>query len=271
MPPPPLIPAARAPLFTTTALLALSLFAALSSLLLFRYLSPSPSQPSPTPRRAPRRTPLTPPLPPRPSSLRHTYYLIRHAESTANLARTISSHPPTACTSHGLTPLGLIQAKDAGSHLASLLPPHARLSLYSSPFLRATQTAEAVRQRVRLRGEVRVSEALRERWFGEWDGKANDAYERVWERDREDEGHEEWGVESVQAVLARVVQWVMEREEEEVDEVGSGERSIALVSHGDTLQIAQTWFNGRSGREHRQLPHLYNAEVRRMTFIGTPQ
>ena len=250
----------RPPLFSSTSLLALSLFTALSAFLVYRYLSP-PSHPR-------RRRPL-PPLPLRPTSLRHTYYLLRHGQSTANVSSIISSSPSLASRTHGLTPLGHTQAQTAGSTLASLLPTHSRLSLYSSPFLRARETAEEVRQRLRMRGEVRVSEELRERWFGEWDGGPIEGYESVWARDVDDEGQEERGVESVHEVMRRVVQWVMEREAE--DDGEGGERAIVLVSHGDTLQIAQTWFQGRNGREHRSLPHLHNAEVRRMTFVTTPQ
>ena len=251
----------RPPLFTATTLIALSLFTAFSSFLLFRYFSPS------SPSTATRRRPL-PPLPRRPPSLRHAYFLIRHAQSTANVASVISSSPSIATQQHGLTSLGRTQAQQAGSTLASLLPPLARVALYSSPYLRAVETAEEVRQRLRLRGRVQLCDELRERWFGVWDGGSTDGYPAVWARDAEDEGHEDRGVESVQAVMARVAEWVLAREAE--DDGEAGERSIVLVSHGDTLQIAQAWFMGRSGREHRSVPHLHNAEVRRMVFAPTP-
>ena len=40
---------------------------------------------------------------------------------------------------------------------------------------------------------------------------------------------------------------------------------VVLVAHGDVLQITQAWTAGRPPpAEHRSLPHLGNAELRRL-------
>jgi hypothetical protein len=42
---------------------------------------------------------------------------------------------------------------------------------------------------------------------------------------------------------------------------------VALVSHGDTLQILQAAFAGVAPNLHRSLPHLKNCEVRPLELI----
>ncbi len=39
---------------------------------------------------------------------------------------------------------------------------------------------------------------------------------------------------------------------------------VVLVAHGDVLQITQAWTAGPPPAEHRSLPHLGKAELRRL-------
>ena len=47
-------------------------------------------------------------------------------------------------------------------------------------------------------------------------------------------------------------------------------QTVLLASHGDTLQIGQTAFQRISAGEHRSLPHLQTAEIRRLVFGEMP-
>lgn len=46
---------------------------------------------------------------------------------------------------------------------------------------------------------------------------------------------------------------------------------VLLVSHGDVLQILQTYTGGTDPRLHRQLPHLNTGEVRQLATAGGPR
>jgi probable phosphoglycerate mutase len=107
-----------------------------------------------------------------------------------------------------------------------------------------------------------VSVLLRERFFGELDGQDDDAYPNVWSRDLIDPNHSEQGVESVSSVLARTTELL-----ESLESSYRGQH-ILLVAHGDVLQILQTLFAGVSPAQHRQLPHLQVAEIRRLNSPG---
>ena len=104
--------------------------------------------------------------------------------------------------------------------------------------------------------EVSLSEALRERFFGDWEGSAADTYARVWAADQTDSDQVGGGVEPVAAVLDRTTALIADLERRY-----SG-RHILLVSHGDPLQILQAGFLRLSPTSHRRLPALRTAEIR---------
>ena len=69
-------------------------------------------------------------------------YFIRHGESEANIANVFSNRPP----GHALTAAGREQARGAGRAPA----PEGLTAIYSSPLLRATQTADILAQSLGL-------------------------------------------------------------------------------------------------------------------------
>ena len=79
----------------------------------------------------------------------------------------------------------------------------------------------------------------------------------VWGADKASPDHSERHVESVSAVLARAAAFIIALEQRY-----SG-RDILLVSHGDTLQILQAGFLRMNPGQHRDLPPLEPAEIRR--------
>lgn len=83
-----------------------------------------------------------------PLDMKNKYYLLRHGQSTANVAEIISSARSLAYTNkHGLTAKGYDQGFDSASQLVELLTESAekgdRVIFVSSPLARARETAQA--------------------------------------------------------------------------------------------------------------------------------
>ena len=88
------------------------------------------------------------------------FYFIRHGESTANLLREFSN----SGFKHPLTEKGIEQAYEVARSLSSLQVDQ----IYSSPVMRAVQTAEIVAES--LQASVITTEALREWSVGIYEG-----------------------------------------------------------------------------------------------------
>ncbi len=67
-------------------------------------------------------------------------YVIRHGESEHNVDRSVMAH--THDSNHSLTPLGHKQVEKTGAFMKTLV--NEKTVLYSSPYLRTKQTAEAI-------------------------------------------------------------------------------------------------------------------------------
>ena len=186
--------------------------------------------------------------------LANRYHAMRHGQSKANDAGVIVSGIDTdRGGDYGLSERGLRQA-DAAAQACGL---PADTVIYSSDFSRARQTAEVVREHLGA-PEVVLTEALRERCFGDLEGTSVANYARVWTADGADGGHVRDGVEPAATVLDRTTALVADLERRY-----SG-RDILLVSHGDTLQILQAGFLRMDPSSHRRLPHLDTAQIREL-------
>jgi len=157
-------------------------------------------------------------------------YLVRHGESTWNLEGRVqgqTQHVP-------LTGVGLTQARDVAARLATV--PIQRL--YTSDLLRAAQTAELVSRAI---GVVAQPDGrLRERSYGRLEGRPNHEVPMLGRRD----GGVPPGGESFGAVVRRVGELL----DECVSLAASQElHSIAMVTHGDTIQAALTWLTQDGG------------------------
>jgi probable phosphoglycerate mutase len=183
--------------------------------------------------------------------LRNRYFLMRHGQSKANAARLIVSSLATdASGDYGLTELGRQQA--LASARRSGLPRDTVIC--SSPFARARQTAEIVREHLRV-PKIAVDDALAERFFGDFDQTSTANYDTIWADDQA-EHNAAHGVEPVSAVFGRIAAFVAA-----LDREHDGD-TILLVSHGDALQILLTGFLGLSPEDHRRVAHLETAEIR---------
>ncbi|QNN83616.1 histidine phosphatase family protein [Brachybacterium sp. Z12] len=182
--------------------------------------------------------------------------MLRHGESTANVEGLIVSVPgPRALTEVGLTPLGRAQAREAADvGAAQGLGPGT--VVVSSDFARALQTAEEFAGGLGTAAPS-LDQRLRERSFGRHDEGPASAYDQVWEIDRGRGAHEH-EVEQVSAVVARVL--AVLREADEIARTAP----VVLVAHGDVLQIALAIGAGMDPHDHRDVPHLANAELREL-------
>ena len=186
--------------------------------------------------------------------LANRFSVMRHAQSKANAGGIIVSRIDNDRQGdYGLTEHGRQQALAAAQRCG--LPGDT--VIYSSDFSRARQTAEIVRAHLGA-PEVVISEALRERCFGPWEGSAAGNYARVWAADETDPVHADGNVEPAAAVLDRTTALIAQLERRHCG------RDILLVSHGDTLQILQAGFSGVDPSRHRTLPHLATAEIRQL-------
>lgn len=191
-----------------------------------------------------------------PRPLRNRYLGQRHGESEANVAGIVLSDPAEGVPRWGLTAKGKAQVATAIATAKELLgPAPAEIEVLCSDFLRTHETALLSAELLGAAPPT-LEPGLRERFFGEHEGKSNALYQSVWDQDRLNPGHTELGVESALATSARLVALIMSLE------VKTEGRTYLLVSHGDALQILQTAFLGESPATHRERPHWPPAEVR---------
>jgi len=207
--------------------------------------------------------------------LTNTYRVMRHGQSKANEAGVIVSRIETDRHGDwGLSELGRRQALTAAE--GSGLP--ADTVIWSSDFSRARETAEIVRAHLGA-PEVILTDALRERCFGDLEGSGVANYARVWTADQAVAGEAAAGgtvtnqaaagptgsgIEPAAAVLDRASALIADLERRYAG------RDILLVSHGDTLQILQAGFLRLDPSSHRRVPHLETAEIRELRLAGEP-
>lgn len=192
-------------------------------------------------------------------ALRNRFFVMRHGESEANQQGLIVSDPTVGIPRYGLSERGRTQAR---ASIAGETRLDSDTLIHSSDFKRALETAQIVHEQLRCRAEIATHPALRERFFGEFDGTHHENYQTVWTADRCNANHTEHGVEAATAVMARVTGLIRE-----LDSAWQG-RSILLVAHGDVLQILQTAFAKQPAQQHRSLPHLETAEIRELRLRG---
>ncbi|MBD1557798.1 histidine phosphatase family protein [Vibrio sp. S9_S30] len=188
---------------------------------------------------------------------RNTYLLMRHGESKANVAGIVVSDPTIGCDKYGLTDIGkqqVIASAKAYSGKPITLVVH-------SDFKRTVETAETVKSTLSIL-DSKVDARLRERFFGTWEGKSSDTYEKVWAKDSVSSTQTDNGVESAQSVCERAWSVLLDLEKAHKNAV------ILLVSHGDTLQILSTVFHNLASGQHRTLPHHETGQIKLIASAG---
>lgn len=191
-------------------------------------------------------------------SLKNTYYALRHGHSVANEQGIIISDPASGKNAaYGLTELGRRQVE---SSIRNILNEHPfgdkRIVIVHSPFSRTLETAVIAKNILGVSDELIETGDLRERHFGQFEGKSNVHYQTVWDLDANDPHHTTYDVESVASVRARQENFIhgLERQYDHI--------VIILSGHGDPLQILETSLRGMDPSQHRQLEPLQNGELR---------
>ncbi|MDF7823683.1 histidine phosphatase family protein [Pontiellaceae bacterium B12227] len=184
--------------------------------------------------------------------LKNKYFAFRHGQSRANVEGIIISNPAIGTIEYGLTEEGREQVL---ASVASAKGFGADALIFSSDFRRTRETAEIVREQLGA-AEVVLDERLRERFFGEWDGKSHTNYSEAWKTDMFDPDREYNGAESSRSVQERM--WsVIQTLEKQYER-----QTIILVSHGDPLMLLQTAFKNLGPDKHRSLPYIETAGCR---------
>ncbi len=185
-------------------------------------------------------------------SLNNNYSAFRHGESQANVEGIIVSDPAVGVNGYGLTEHGRMQVHQSVSEAGVF---DADTLIVASDFKRTAETAKIICDVLGV-AAVRFDERLRERFFGEWDGKEHANYSKAWKKDAHDPERGFNGAESTISVRNRM--WAVVQS---LEDQTSG-KTIVLVSHGDPLMLLQTAFMGLDPKLHRTLPCYATAEWR---------
>lgn len=172
--------------------------------------------------------------------------LIRHAQAWCNVEDVVGG--PLGC--RGLTPHGRIQADILATRLlASHSSGEQRVdALYSSPRLRAMQTAEPIAEFLDL--PIRVTPDLREQDLGDADGQPRSVLHSTYEGNPVLEPWREPAVraESWSAYVERVRQAL-----DDLTRENDGHR-LVIVTHGEAVNAAHHIFLGLPPRWPGPLP-----------------
>ena len=220
------------------------------------------------------------------TSLKQSYYALRHGQSLANVDKIISSDPAISTVQHGLSDVGKEQARMAGETFAtdyisskqqSSQEKYKGVAIYSSDFKRAKETALIFGETLKkaqipiYTNDIILEKRLRERYFGTLNGGPDNRYQEVWDVDVTNANHNEFGVESANSVLERTTKLICELDDQlskddttTTTDYGGCWKCI-LVAHGDVLQIMQTGFlKHDDASKHRSLEHLETATLREL-------
>lgn len=176
-------------------------------------------------------------------------YLVRHGQTDWNAAGKIQGQ-----TDIGLNSIGIAQAAELGARLKS---EELNISaIYSSPLIRARQTAEALSSA--LDKEVILVDDLREMAFGDWEGcrfddlrEADPVYFDNWRLHRGTE-RIPGGGECYNDLMSRVVPAICS-----VIKTGSQEnKDLLFVTHGAVLMSLMCVLNHVSYNERSK--YLFN-------------
>ncbi|HEY9659835.1 MAG TPA: histidine phosphatase family protein [Allocoleopsis sp.] len=153
-------------------------------------------------------------------------YFVRHGESEANVLHVISNRG----YQHGLTSKGRQQAQDLATQLQSTGASH----IYTSPLLRAVQTAAILSNQLQI--PYTLTDALREYDCGVIEGKSD---AESWQLHRQLKAdwleHRLWECrieqgESFLDIRSRFVPWI-----DQILETHASSENLILVGHGGTF------------------------------------
>jgi len=197
------------------------------------------------------------------SNLKNTYFALRHAHSIANEKHLILSYPENGLKNYGLSKKGEKQTleKLKPAMLKEFKLTRKNTLTISSDFLRAQETAEIFCKLNYLEPPV-FDKRLRERYFGEFEKMSSLNYQKIWQKDYENENHHYKNVESMTDVGKRIQDIINILEKKYKD------LNIVLCSHGDILKITLAVIQNKKLTTDPQLVSFDNAEIRKLNFVN---
>ena len=176
-------------------------------------------------------------------------YLVRHGQTEYNKLKRIQG-----TQDHPLTQDGIEDAK----RCAKALKDKRVHGLFSSPLLRALNTAEVIGEEIGL--PVKIDDRLKERFFGKIEGESYDSIALGYDFwDELDTYYPDHGIESRESMDERALSFFRDLEQE-------GLESVVVVSHGAFIRsILRTLSNsGHELLEGYRVPH--NGEILELTW-----
>lgn len=151
-------------------------------------------------------------------------YLVRHGETDWNINSLIQGH-----TDIDLNKKGKVQAKQ----LVKLLKHIKFNAVFSSDLIRAKRTAEMIASKAKVK--VQTTPALRERYFGRFEGKSYKTHDReivsLLNQYRTNVlTQKKTIIESDQSVINRLIPFMKKVARDYID------KTILMVSHGGTMR-----------------------------------
>ena len=196
-----------------------------------------------------------------PRVLRNRYFVMRHGESEANVLGVAVGDPRRGLEGFGLTDLGRRQAVEAA---AVFKKSHSPLldgtEIVASDFRRARETAELLAEGLGNYLSIGLCKGLRERSFGELEGKDYRTMAALLETVGSDELISRYGCEPPEGVQKRVVSVVRDLEEKQQ------KRTFILVSHADPIQLLMTAFASLEVSEYERIIALDYAEIAELSY-----
>lgn len=188
--------------------------------------------------------------------LRNRYFVMRHGESEANVLGVAVGDPQRGVEGFGLTELGRRQVVDAAracKESYGLSPDDAEI--FASDFRRTRETAELLAKALGNSLSVRMREGLRERFFGDLEGKDYRIIAAWLEREGSDALSSRYRWEPMESVQYRLKKVILDMEAEK------HHKTLILVSHADPIQLLMAMFAGLDVSEYEQIAPLGYAEV----------
>lgn len=184
------------------------------------------------------------------------WFVLRHGQSEANVAGIVASQLVNAENAYGLTEAGREEVTRSVEGALDALKELSPLSIISSPFLRARQTAEVAASILGV--PVEVDHRLAERDFGEFELLDDSHYENVWVADPTGREDLPGGAESVYSVVERTCDLILEVEK------NPDVSTCLLVTHCDVAMILSCAFENLDPRLHSTLDPIKTGKVRRL-------
>ncbi len=193
------------------------------------------------------------------NNLKNNFYLMRHGFSEANEASVIISDLSNGSKAYGLTEKGRSEVFLSISSLGQKGLQSKPFIIYSSPFLRALETASILQSTLKT-PLVFSDTRIRERNFGAFEFANADKYQKIWTEDLKNPRHKKWEVESVYEVLERASSLVFESNKVNDD------KNIFIITHGDVCQILYVAFSGKDPKNHRSILSFHPGDIRNFTW-----